>query len=101
MPAPTTVAEAVARMEEILAPLGRDDGLACFTRLYRDVTIAVQRELAGEAFADPPFMSRLDVAFAGLFFDAADAYSRDARTAPRAWAPLFEARSRRGIAPIQ
>ncbi|MGH3049022.1 MAG: DUF5995 family protein, partial [Gaiellaceae bacterium] len=35
------------------------------------------------------------------FFDALDAWGRDPSTAPRAWAPLFEARSRRGIAPLQ
>jgi hypothetical protein len=52
-------------------------------------------------FAGPQFVERLDVVFAGLFFDALDAYERDPAAVPPAWAPLFGARSRRGIAPLQ
>jgi hypothetical protein len=101
MSAPSSVAEVAARMEAIVAPLPRADGIACFTELYLAVTQGVQARLAGQAFADPRFLERLDVAFAGLFFSALDAFSGDPSRAPRAWVPLFEARSRRGIAPLQ
>jgi hypothetical protein len=47
------------------------------------------------------FLARLDVSFAGLYLDAVDACARDPRQVPRAWAPLFELRTRRGIAPLQ
>jgi hypothetical protein len=91
-----TVDEVIARMEAIVAPLHAGDGVSCFTQLYLDVTRGVQAELAGASFADPTFLAHLDVVFAGLYFDALDA-----KKPPRAWAPLFEARSRRGIAPLQ
>lgn len=54
----------------------------------------MQQRLAGVAFEDPPFLAQLDAQFAELFF-AAVAHP------PPAWAPLFEARSRKGIAPLQ
>jgi hypothetical protein len=98
----TTIAEVVARMESIAAPLPRADGVACFTQLYLAVTRGVDARVAGTTFADPRFLERLDVAFADLFFAALDAFTTgDPTRAPRAWAPLFEARSRRGIAPLQ
>ena len=98
---PGTIADVVARMEAIAAPLPHADGVACFTRLYLAVTEGVEARLAGTVFQDPRFLERLDVAFADLFFDAVDAFRRDPRTTPRAWLPLFQSRSQRGIAPLQ
>jgi len=88
-------------MEAILAPLRPSDGVACFARLYLAVTESVQARLAGMTFADPRFLAQLDASFADLFFQAVDASSRDPRGVPRAWAALFEARSRKGVAPLQ
>ena len=98
---PASVARVVERMTAILEPLPRTDGVACFTRLYLAVTKAVQTELASATFSDPRFLEKLDVAFADLFFDAVRAHEQSPREAPRAWAPLFECRSARGIAPLQ
>jgi uncharacterized protein DUF5995 len=81
-------------MEAILSPLAPADGIACFTRLYLAVTQGVQARLAGVAFEDPSFLSRLDVHFADLFFAAVERPTH-------AWQPLFEARSEKGIAPLQ
>jgi hypothetical protein len=81
-------------MQALLAPLGKADGVACFTRLYLAVTEGVAERLAGVEFADPTFLSQLDVRFADLFFAAVE------RPTP-AWAPLFESRTRKGIAPLQ
>lgn len=93
--------EAVAaRMEEVAAPLGPDDGVRRFNELYLAVTRAVAVEQANTTFEDPPFMTRLDVVFADLYFAAVD--DDDAgRNPSRAWAPLFEQRAARGIAPLQ
>ena len=98
---PATVAEVITRMAAILDPLTNSDGVACFTRLYLAVTEGVQERLAGPDFQDPRFLERLDVAFADLFFAATDAFQHDPAQTPRAWLPLFEARSRRAIAPLQ
>lgn len=99
--APTTVPEVIERLRGIEASASRTDGVACFARLYRRVTEGVNAELAGQVFADRPFLERLDVCFAGLFLSALDAYEADPATAPPAWVPLFAQRSRRGISPLQ
>src|SRR5262245_39450206 len=99
MPAPSTLPEVIARMREIEASAAASDGLVCFTRLYLDATEGVEVGLT--TFADPGFLGALDVTFAGLFFAAVDAAAADPAALPRAWAPLFEARSRRGVAPLQ
>jgi uncharacterized protein DUF5995 len=96
IPPELTIADVIARLHAIESSAPRGDGVACFARLYREVTEGVQAELAAARFADPAFLERLDVAFAQLFFDACDA-----RAAPPAWVPLFAARSQKGIAPIQ
>ena len=97
----TTIDEVVAEMEAIARPLRRSDGLGCFTRLYLAVTESVRAAVSGSTFADPALLGDLDIRFANLFFAAADAAASDPQQLPRAWAPLFEARARPGIAPLQ
>ena len=75
MPSPASVAEVVAQMERLVAPLPRTDGVACFTRLYLAVTEGVDQRLAGVTFADASFLARLDVVFADLFLTALQAFS--------------------------
>ena len=101
MSSPASVQEVVTRMEAIVAPLSRSDGVGCFTRLYLAVTQGVQERLVGVAFVDPAFLARLDIVFANLFFTALEQSQRDPGKAPHAWRPLFESRSRHGIAPLQ
>jgi hypothetical protein len=98
---PATVSEVIARLRALEAAAAPGDGVACFARLYRQVTEEVDRKLAGETFANPRFLERLDVLFAGLFLSAVAEDARDPGSAPRAWAPLFAARARRRIAPLQ
>ena len=88
----STVPEVIARLRSLEQP--PSDGVACFAHLYREVTEGVAAELAADRPGDPVFLERLDVRFANLFFAAVDA-------PPPAWAPLFAARSRKGIAPLQ
>jgi Family of unknown function (DUF5995) len=100
-PAPvTTVAEAVASMEAIGAGLPASDGLACFNRMYLAVTQAVGADLGQGFFADPAFMTTLDVTFANLYFAAAQATGTPAAV-PMAWRPLVELRGAAGIEPVQ
>jgi hypothetical protein len=101
MSSPSSIAEVVARMQSEVASLPGRDGVACFTRLYLSVTEGVEQQLGGFAFGDPQFVARLDVVFAGLFFNALDAARTDPARIPRAWAPLVEARAAHGIAPLQ
>jgi hypothetical protein len=94
---PVTVEQVVERMHAIEAALTPRDGVACFNRLYLAVTLAVQDEIARVRFRDTRFLAALDVAFANLYFAAL----RDPTDAPKAWAPLIEARNRRSVAPLQ
>ena len=104
MPAPdgpvTSVAAAIARMRAIEAALPVTDGLACFNRMYLDVTTQVNSQLGQGFFADPAFMGQLDVTFANLYFDAADTAGTPAAV-PLAWRPLVERRAAAGIEPVQ
>ena len=96
----TSVTEAIARMEAIEAALPAADGLACFNRMYLDVTRQVNSQLGQGFFADPAFMTYLDVAFANLYFAAAEAAETPAAV-PLAWRPLAEQRGAPGIEPVQ
>jgi hypothetical protein len=104
LPAPpvplTTVAEVIAHMGAIETTLSAADGLACFNRMYLEVTRQINTLLGQGFFADPAFMTHLDVAFASLYFSAAAAAANPA-TAPLAWRPLMEQRANKGIEPIQ
>ena len=83
----TSIAAAITQMEVLAAALPAADGLACFNRMYLDVTRQVDSQLGQGFFADPTFMTELDVAFANLYFGAADAASNPAAV-PLAWRPL-------------
>jgi hypothetical protein len=96
----TSIAAAITQMEAMAAALPAADGLACFNRMYLDVTRQVDSRLGQGFFADPAFMTELDVAFANLYFDAADAAGNPA-TVPLAWRPLVERRAMPGIEPVQ
>jgi hypothetical protein len=87
-------------MAAIDAAIAPGDGLACFNRMYLGVTREVDSELGQGFFADPAFMTALDVAFANLYFTAAGA-AGDPAAVPLAWRPLIEQRAAAGIEPIQ
>jgi hypothetical protein len=99
-PAPSTVAAVIERMRAIEAALPPTDGIACFNHLYLAVTEGVQAAIAAGQFHETPFLTKLDVVFAALYFDALAALARG-EPAPPAWRPLFEARADATIAPIQ
>jgi uncharacterized protein DUF5995 len=98
-----SIAQAIARMQSLKASLPPADGLACFNRVYLDVTRQVDGQISQGFFADPAFMTELDVAFANLYFAAADAaaHAADPQAVPLAWRPLAERRAAAGIEPIQ
>ena len=87
-------------METIGAAFPTTDGLACFNRMYLGVTQRVRAGLGQGFYADPAFMTQLDVTFAGLYFSAADA-ADDPAAVPLAWRPLMEQRANARIEPIQ
>jgi hypothetical protein len=102
-PAPpaATIDEVIARMRAIEAALPASDGVACFNRMYLDVTLGVSKDVEQGSFGDPAFVSHLDVVFANLYFCAVDALSGPPSALPVVWHPLLAARSTPGIEPIQ
>jgi hypothetical protein len=87
-------------MEAIGAALPATDGLACFNRMYLEVTRAIGADLSQGFYADPAFMTRLDVTFANLYF-AAGQVAETPEAVPAAWRPLAELRGAAGVEPIQ
>jgi len=96
-----TIEDAVARMTSIDAALPPVDGISCFNKLYLEVTKNVLAGVGQATFADPAFLTALDVTFANLYFAALRAYDAGSPDTPRAWQPLFADRGDRTIAPIQ
>ena len=88
-------------MQALGESLQPQDGVRRFNELYLAVTVELARAQAeSTTFEDAAFMSRLDVVFADLYFEAVAA-DGGRRRIGRAWAPLFEKRAARGIAPLQ
>src|SRR5690242_9055221 len=98
---PATIDDVVALLQAIADALPAGDGVAWFAKLYREVTRSVGTALVPGTFRDPAFVLQLDLAFAGLFFDALRGSLASPPSVPKAWDPLFEARESRRIAPIQ
>jgi len=68
--------------------------------MYLGVTTVVRARVASGDFADPDFVSHLDVVFANLYLDAVNALARG-NPVPKVWQPLTGARDAPGIEPIQ
>ena len=96
-----SVAEVLQMMTDMDAILHADDGLKWFNQLYLAVTNAVRESIGGTDFNDAPWLERLDIVFANLYFDAVGAALADVSSAPPAWRPLLAARNENGIQRIQ
>jgi hypothetical protein len=99
----TSIPEVVERLTQVYeyavgsTTAGEDDGIACFTDLYRTITQTVD----GEAYRDRDFLERLDLEFARRYFRALRSYAADRRKAPGPWRLLFDARSDPDIERVQ
>jgi Family of unknown function (DUF5995) len=97
----TSIAAVIARMKQLVAALPPHDGVRTFAALYLAVTEAVDESAKDGAFEDASFARRLDVVFANHFFSALRNALLRAGPVPKSWSPLFEARGRRGVLPLQ
>jgi len=93
--------EVLARMRARGEALPPDDGLGWFNWLYLQVTEDVEQQSVARRWQDGPWLERLDVLFANLYFDAVRFWLTDADRCPRAWVPLLEARLRPVIDRLQ
>jgi len=86
------VVDQLTKLQDIVErvpPLLGGNPLADFNRLYLTITTSVLERLYAGRFADPAFLSRLDVEFAARYFDALRAWSDASVRCPRVWAVLL------------
>lgn len=93
--------DVLGRLQALEAELAPDDGLRWFNRLYTAMTANVIESARRHRFEDPVFVERLDCHFANLYFVALAAHLSDPGTGPDAWEPLFGARGRSDVLPVQ
>jgi hypothetical protein len=92
VPGTHSIEHVVSRLETIQAVLPMVNGVPAFNGLYLEVTQAVRERCAHENyFQHAEWIERLDVVFAGYYFDAVDASHRG-EPVPKAWGPLFKPR---------
>lgn len=88
-----TIDDVIAVMRRIDSLLPDSDGVKWFNFLYLRVTESV-RNSPPVGWEDAPWLQRLDVVFATLYFDALVSWARDRDATSRAWRALFELRHR-------
>ncbi|MHC1562562.1 DUF5995 family protein [Actinomycetospora sp. C-140] len=105
-PALTDVPSVVDRLKKIstvaatLQPRGEDDGVACFSRLYQQITEDVLASYENRSlFRCGDFIIELDIAFAQRYLDAMLAHGTPGATVPGCWQLLFDRRQEDGIEP--
>ena len=99
----TTIPDVVERLTQVYeyagssTTAGENDGIVCFTELYRTITETVDTE----NYEDRDFLVRLDLEFARRYFLALRSYASDRGSAPHPWRLLFDARSNPDIERVQ
>jgi len=96
-----SIDELPARLAAIDQALPPTDGLACFNRMYRLVTESVKQHMGAGFFADPDWMSQLDIVFGNLYLDAVRASVQQPAQMARAWAALLDRRADTRVTPLQ
>ncbi|HEY6345753.1 MAG TPA: DUF5995 family protein [Bryobacteraceae bacterium] len=97
---PQNIADVFKTMQTIDAACVDEDGLKWFNWLYMTVTKAIENKVAGGGVNDPAWLSKLDVLFAGLYFDAV-AGELGGGSCPECWKAMLSVRDQVKIARIQ
>ena len=99
--APVTIADVIAVMEQIDGLLQSGDGLKWFNKLYLMVTQRIDGQPPASGWKDAAWLTRLDVVFAGFYFDAIASWLQQSPETVSSWNALFEARNRTDVDRIQ
>ena len=78
---PASIADVIREMQTIDDLCVDGDGLKWFNWLYQQVTASVGARVAAGGFADPAWLTALDVQFAGLYFGALKSWLSGTSTA--------------------
>jgi hypothetical protein len=97
---PQSIDDVVIILETIETTCVDGDGLKWFNWLYLGVTRAVQARVAAGEFADPAWISKLDVRFARFYLSAIQS-SLSGQPTPGCWQALFDQRGQAATARIQ
>lgn len=86
------LATTLSHMEDRVAALRADaDDRRIFLAVYATMTRAIHDGVRGDRFMDPAWTAELTARFAGLYFDAEEAWRRDPDRCPGAWRAAFAA----------
>jgi hypothetical protein len=96
-----TIADVITTLEAMGAALPNSDGLKWFNLLYLNVTKEVDTHPPEGGWEDRPWLTRLDVLFAQLYFTAVKDWLQDSANVASSWQALFEARFTDGIDRMQ
>jgi hypothetical protein len=99
--APVTIPDVIAVMEQIDGLLPGTDGLKWFNKLYLMVTQKIDGQPPAGGWKDAAWLTRLDVDFAGFYFDAIAGWLQQSPDTASSWDALFEARDRTDVDRIQ
>lgn len=90
----------ISRVAAMLRPQGEKDGVACFARLYHQITEDVLTSYEDRSlFRCGDFIIELDIAFAQRYLDAIHAYGTPGQEAAACWTILFDRRQEEGVDP--
>ncbi len=95
------IAQVIQIMQNLDSMLPSSDGLKWFNQLYLRVTQAVYQKPPSSGWEDQPWLTKLDINFGRLYFDALANSCIDQTKVPRAWMALFEARDNQNIERVQ
>ena len=95
--------EIPGRFHALCEVLPADDGVRRFCQVHEVMSKAVNAHLDehGRGFKDPEGLERMDIYLVARFFDMCARWEREPKEIGKAWAPLFERRADRTIAPIR
>ena len=96
-----TVDDVITVLRGLDSELANDNGLKWFNLLYLKVTEAVGTPPRTVQWENGPWLERLDVNFAKLYFAALCDWQRNRDRVARAWLPLFQSSDRHGIKRVQ
>ena len=95
------IQEVIQIMQNLDAILPSGDGLKWFNQLYLRVTQAVYAKQPPGGWDDQAWLTKLDINFGRLYFDALANSCLDQTKVPRAWIALFESRDNQNIERVQ
>jgi len=87
----------VQRALDNLPPLYHDNPVADFNALYTTITAKILAEHRTGGFADPAFLTMLDVEFGRRYFDALRAWGAGRPDTPETWVVLFSHSQETGL----